>query len=112
MTTSPDPTPLRLCVLTVSDSPTLAEDSSGDYLVAALQADGHRLHARTLLLDDRYRMRAVVSMWRSDYAVAILLRNDATGFTGRTSTTQAVRPLLYQATVGIGARFCASALQP
>src|SRR3546814_3200690 len=76
MTTSPDPIPLRLCVLTVSDSRTLAEDSSGDYLIAALEADGHRLHARTLLPDDRYRLRAVVSQWIADDAVDGVLRSE------------------------------------
>ncbi len=60
MTATTDPIPLQLCVLAVSDSRTLAQDSSGDYLVAALEADGHRLHERTLLPDDRYRLRAVV----------------------------------------------------
>src|SRR3546814_820962 len=105
MTTSPDPTPLRLCVLTVSDSRTLAEDSSGDYLVAALEADGHRLHARTLLPDDRYRLRAVVSQWIADDAVDGVLVTGGTGFTGRDSTPEALLPLLDKEMLGFGELF-------
>src|SRR3546814_19607395 len=105
MTTSPDPIPLRLCVLTVSDSRTLAEDSSGDYLIAALEADGHRLHARTLLPDDRYRLRAVVSQWLADDAVDGVLVTGGTGFTGRDSTPQALGPPLDKEMPGFGALF-------
>src|SRR3546814_12960943 len=104
MTTSPDPIPLRLCVLTVSDSRTLAEDSSGDYLIAALEADGHRLHARTLLPDDRYRLRAVVSQWIADAAVDGVLFTGGTGFTGRDSTPEALGPLLDTEMPGFGDR--------
>src|SRR3546814_20605946 len=105
MTTSPDPIPLRLCVLTVSDSRTLAEDSSGDYLIAALEADGHRLHARTLLPDDRYRLRAVVSQWIADDAVDGVLVTGGPGFTGRDSTPAARGPLLAKEMPGFGELF-------
>src|SRR3546814_5793629 len=105
MTTSPDPMPLRLCVLTVSDSRTLAEDSSGDYLIAALEADGHRLHARPLLPDDRHRLRAVASPWIADDAVDGLLVPGGTGFTGRDSTPAALGPLLDQEMPGFGTLF-------
>jgi molybdenum cofactor biosynthesis protein B len=53
MTTERDFIPLQLCVLTVSDSRTPAEDSSGDYLVAALPDARHQLAERALLPDDR-----------------------------------------------------------
>ncbi|NEL81445.1 MAG: molybdenum cofactor biosynthesis protein, partial [Xanthomonas perforans] len=56
MPSNPDFIPLHLCVLTVSDSRTLADDRSGDYLVDALTHDGHVLHERALCPDDRYRM--------------------------------------------------------
>ncbi|MFC7301403.1 molybdenum cofactor biosynthesis protein B [Cognatiluteimonas weifangensis] len=97
--------PLSLCVLTVSDSRTLAEDSSGDYLVAAMAAAGHRLHARDLLPDDRYRLRAVVSAWIADAAVDGILVTGGTGFTGRDSTPEALRPLLDKDMPGFGELF-------
>ena len=80
--------PLHLCVLTVSDSRTLAEDRSGDYLADALAQEGHHLHDRALLPDDRYRLRAQVSQWIADPAVDGILVTGGTGFTGRDSTPE------------------------
>lgn len=97
--------PLRLCVLTVSDSRTLAEDGSGDYLVAALTEAGHRLHERALLPDDRYRLRAVVSRWIADEDVDGILVTGGTGFTGRDSTPEALLPLLDKTMPGFGEVF-------
>ena len=105
MTAKTDFIPLSLCVLTVSDSRTLAEDSSGDHLVAALEAEGHRLHERTLLPDDRYRLRAVVSRWIADDAVDGVLVTGGTGFTGRDSTPEALLPLLDKEMPGFGELF-------
>src|SRR3546814_21155416 len=90
--------------MTGSDSRTRAEDSSGDYLVAALEADGHRLHARTLLPDNRYRLRAAVSQWIADDAVDGVLVTGGTGFTGRDSTPEELLPLLDQEMPGFGER--------
>ena len=97
--------PLRLCVLTVSDSRTLAEDGSGDYLVAALADAGHRLHERALLPDDRYRLRALVSRWIADENVDGILVTGGTGFTGRDSTPEALLPLLDKTMPGFGEVF-------
>ena len=97
--------PLALCVLTVSDSRTAADDTSGDYLVAALQEAGHRLAARALLPDDRYRLRAQVSQWIVDEAVDGILVTGGTGFTGRDSTPEALLPLLDKQMPGFGELF-------
>jgi molybdopterin adenylyltransferase len=97
--------PLNLCVLTVSDSRTLAEDSSGDYLVAALNDAGHALHERALLPDDRYRLRARVSQWIADEQVDGILVTGGTGFTGRDSTPEALLPLLDKQMPGFGELF-------
>ncbi len=96
---------LSLCVLTVSDSRTSADDSSGDYLVGALESAGHRLHARALLPDDRYRLRAVVSGWIADADVDGILVTGGTGFTGRDSTPEALLPLLDKEMPGFGELF-------
>src|SRR3546814_9257138 len=82
----------------------------GDYLVAALEADGHRLHARTLLPDDRYRLRAAVSQWIADDAVDGVLVTGGTGFTGRDSTPEALLPLLDKEMLGFGELFRAISL--
>lgn len=110
MTTTGTPTPsnamsLSLCVLTVSDSRTAANDTSGDYLVESLASAGHRLHERAILPDDRYALRALVSRWIADAAVDGILVTGGTGFTGRDSTPEALLPLLDKTMPGFGEIF-------
>ena len=96
---------LNLCVLTVSDSRTADDDSSGDYLAAALVQAGHALVDRALLPDDRYRLRARVSQWIADEGVDGVLITGGTGFTGRDSTPEALEPLLDKLMPGFGEMF-------
>jgi len=96
---------LRLCVLTVSDSRTLADDTSGDYLAGAIAEAGHVLADRALLPDDRYRLRARVSAWIADEGVDGILVTGGTGFTGRDSTPEALLPLLDKQMPGFGELF-------
>ncbi len=105
MTAADRPIALNLCVLTVSDSRTPENDTSGDYLVSALEADGHRLAGRALLPDDRYQLRAAVSQWIADPAVDGVLVTGGTGFTGRDSTPEALLPLLDKEMPGFGELF-------
>jgi len=111
MTATADLIPLNLCVLTVSDTRTLAEDSSGDYLVQSLTDAGHRLAERALLKDDRYQLRAVVSRWIADEGVDGVLVTGGTGFTGRDSTPEALLPLLDKQMDGFGELFRAVSLE-
>jgi len=105
MTHAAEPIALNLCVLTVSDSRTAANDASGDYLVEALTAAGHRLADRALLPDDRYKLRARVSQWIADDGVDGILVTGGTGFTGRDSTPEALLPLLDKEMPGFGEIF-------
>jgi molybdenum cofactor biosynthesis protein B len=105
MSAANDPIPLSLCVLTVSDSRTPDNDSSGDYLVQALTAAGHRLADRALLPDDRYKLRARVSQWIADDGIDGILVTGGTGFTGRDSTPEALLPLLDKQMDGFGEIF-------
>lgn len=97
--------PLRISVLTVSDTRTRANDSSGDYLEQALREAGHVPAARELVRDDIYRMRAVVSQWIADAEIDGVLISGGTGFTGRDSTPEAIRPLLDKEMPGFGELF-------
>lgn len=105
MTAKTEFVPLNLAVLTVSDSRTLETDSSGQFLVDALTAAGHRLHERKLLRDDRYAVRAQVAAWIADATVHGVLITGGTGFTGRDSTPEAVLPLLDKEMPGFGELF-------
>jgi molybdenum cofactor biosynthesis protein B len=89
----------------VSDSRTPDNDSSGDYLVEALTAAGHRLADRALLPDNRYQLRARVSQWIADEDVHGVLVTGGTGFTGRDSTPEAIAPLLDKEMPGFGEMF-------
>ena len=105
MSVAADFRPLSLCVLTVSDSRTAADDSSGDYLCGALAEAGHHLHERAIVRDDKYALRAIVSRWIADEAVHGILVTGGTGFTGRDSTPEALEPLLDKAMPGFGEMF-------
>ena len=97
--------PLALCVLTVSDTRTRENDTSGDYLAQALTDAGHRVVDRALLPDDRYKLRACVSQWIADDDVDGILVTGGTGFTGRDSTPEALLPLLDKQMPGFGEMF-------
>ncbi len=85
--------PLNIAVLTLSDTRTRDNDTSGDALVEMLKAAGHALAARDLCPDDVWRMRAIVTQWIADPGVDVVITTGGTGFTGRDSTPEALGPL-------------------
>jgi molybdenum cofactor biosynthesis protein B len=105
MTTERAFIPLPISVLTISDSRTAADDRSGNILVERLGAAGHRLHARSIVPDDIYRIRAVVSAWIADPQCSVILTTGGTGVTGRDGTPEAVAPLLDKLIDGFGEMF-------
>jgi molybdenum cofactor biosynthesis protein B len=85
--------PLRIAILTMSDTRTAAEDKSGDTLATLVTDAGHAVAARTLVRDDAEAIRAQVSAWIADPGVDVVLTTGGTGFTGRDVTPEAVKPL-------------------
>ena len=85
--------PLNIAVLTLSDTRTKENDTSGDLLEQKLIESGHQLAARELCADDIYKMRAIVSRWIADETVHVVLTTGGTGMTNRDSTPEALRPL-------------------
>lgn len=83
--------PVRIAVLTVSDTRTPETDASGDTLVARLEAAGHVLAARGIVADDRGRIVARLRDWIADPAVDVILTTGGTGLTGRDVTVEAHR---------------------
>ena len=75
--------PLRIAVITISDSRTEDNDTSGDYLAESLQAEGHHLALRKIVSDERYVLRAEVSALVADPEVDVILTTGSTGLTGR-----------------------------
>lgn len=97
--------PLQIAVLTVSDTRSQAEDTSGQLLVDRLTASGHQLADRMLVPDDIYRLRAEVSRWVADPAIQVVLVTGGTGFTDRDSTPEALMPLFDKQIEGFGELF-------
>ncbi|MCJ8170741.1 molybdenum cofactor biosynthesis protein B [Atopomonas sediminilitoris] len=97
--------PLRIAVLTVSDTRDFPEDTSGQLLVDKLQEAGHTLADRALVRDDVYQIRAVVSQWIADPSVQAVLITGGTGFTSRDSTPESITPLLDKHVEGFGELF-------
>ena len=102
---------LSIAVLTVSDTRTADDDTSGDYLAEALAEAGHRQADRRIVIDDIYQIRAVLSAWIADPDVDAVLVTGGTGFSGRDSTPEAVSPLFDKEIEGFGEVFRAISYQ-
>ena len=83
--------PVRIAVLTVSDTRVAADDRSGDTLVARLTEAGHLLAARGIVRDDREVIAAQLRVWIADAGVDVILSTGGTGLTGRDVTVEAHR---------------------
>ena len=105
MTAQAEFAPLTIAVLTISDTRTPENDTSGDYLALSLGQAGHRLHEKRIVKDNRYVIRAVVAQWIADEDVDGILVTGGTGFTGRDSTPEAIAPLLDKEMPGFGEMF-------
>ena len=97
--------PVRIALLTVSDTRTLESDSSGGYLAGAIEAAGHVLAARAIVPDDRPRIAAAVLGWIDDPAVDAVITTGGTGLTGRDVTPEAVMPLFDKVIEGFAVVF-------
>lgn len=85
--------PVNIAVLVVSDTRTLANDTSGDLLCAGVEGAGHRLMDRNLVRDDIEDIRAQVKAWIEDPCVDVVVSSDGTSLTGRDITPEAITPL-------------------
>jgi molybdenum cofactor biosynthesis protein B len=103
--------PLNIAVLTVSDTRTEENDTSGQLLVSRIEASGHRVAAKVIEKDDRYRLRAIVSAWIADPAVDAVISTGGTGLTGRDGTPEALLPLLDKEILGFGELFRAISVE-
>ncbi len=97
--------PIKIAILTVSDSRTEADDTSGDALVERLTEAGHKLAEKLILPDDKYKIRAAVSRWIVDKNVDVIISTGGTGLTGRDITPEAVTPLFDKEIEGVGELF-------
>ena len=96
---------LGVAVLTVSDTRSLDNDTSGEFLSSAALEAGHDIVDRGLVKDDIYAIRAIVSRWIAQADIDAILITGGTGFSGRDSTPEAVSPLFDKTIEGFGEVF-------
>jgi molybdenum cofactor biosynthesis protein B len=97
--------PVRIAVLTVSDTRGREDDTSGDTLAAMIAAGGHELAGRAIVRDDVEAIRSQVQAWIADATVDVVISTGGTGFTGRDVTPEAVRPLFEKEIEGFSTVF-------
>ena len=85
--------PLKIAVLTVSDTRELADDKSGATLVDRIQSAGHTVTERGIVRDEVAAICERVKRWIADPAIDVVITTGGTGFTGRDVTPEAVEPL-------------------
>ncbi len=97
--------PLKIAIMTISDSRTDENDTSGNTLITRLEKAGHQLAVKLIVPDDRYQIRAVLSGWIADPDVQAVITTGGTGLTGRDITPEAVTPLFDKHIEGFGELF-------
>jgi molybdenum cofactor biosynthesis protein B len=85
--------PVRIAVLTVSDTRTPKTDKSGPLLGSMIKAAGHEVAENAVAPDDEKEIRKQVKKWIKDKTIDVVITTGGTGFTGRDVTPEAVRPL-------------------
>jgi molybdenum cofactor biosynthesis protein B len=103
--------PVRIAVLTVSDTRTPETDRSGDTLVERLTGAGHILAARGIVQDDRATIAAQLREWIADPAVDAILTTGGTGLTGRDVTVEAHRDVYEKEIEAFGTVFTIVSMQ-
>src|ERR1043165_6488824 len=97
--------PLRIAVLTVSDTRSFDDDKSGATLVERIEKAGHAVAARAIVTDDVEQIRAQVRAWIADPAIDVVISPGGTGFTGRDVTPEALEPLFEKRMEGFATLF-------
>jgi molybdenum cofactor biosynthesis protein B len=97
--------PLKIAVLTVSDTRSLADDKSGNTLVERIEKAGHAIGDRAIVTDDVDKIRAQVKRWIADKSIDVVITTGGTGFTGRDVTPEALEPLFEKRMEGFSTLF-------
>lgn len=103
--------PVRIAVLTVSDTRARADDTSGDTLVARIEAAGHRVAARMILPDERDQIASQLRDWCADEAIDVVISTGGTGLTGRDVTVEAHRDVYEKEIDAFGTIFTIVSMQ-
>lgn len=96
---------LNIAVLTVSDTRTFEDDTSGDVLVERIEKAGHKVAARRIVSDDRIHIRGALQAWISDKEIDAVISTGGTGLTGRDVTPEAFQSVYDKEIEGFAALF-------
>ncbi len=97
--------PVNIAVMTVSDSRTAADDTSGDVLAARIAEAGHRLAARRIVKDEEKSIVAQLRAWIADPEIDVVISTGGTGLTGRDVTPEALQRVSEKEIQGFGETF-------
>src|SRR5215510_14724048 len=97
--------PLKIAVLTISDTRDLADDKSGATLVERIAKAGQAVGERAIVTDDVEQIRARVKAWIADHVIDVVITTGGTGFTGRDVTLEALEPLFEKRMDGFSTLF-------
>jgi molybdenum cofactor biosynthesis protein B len=97
--------PVRIAVLTVSDTRTLENDTSGDYIEERFAAEGHEIVGRTIVPDTEGLIRRQLAEWIAEPGIDVVIATGGTGLTPRDVTPDALRPLMSKHIPGFGELF-------
>ena len=97
--------PVNIAVLTVSDSRTLENDKSGDYLVNSILKDGHICDFRKIVIDDVYEILTILNSWLDNVSIDVIIITGGTGITGRDVTPEAIKKVKDKDIPGFGEIF-------
>ncbi len=97
--------PVRIAVLTVSDTRSAADDLSGDTLVQRITAAGHTLAARAMVRDEVAAIQAQLRLWIDDPRIDVVISTGGTGITGRDVTPEAFAAVAEKEIPGFGELF-------
>src|SRR4029079_2451002 len=93
--------PLKIAVLTVSDTREAADDKSGDTLAERIEKAGNVVAGRAIVTDDVEKIRAQMRTWIADKGVDVIISTGGTGFTGRDVTPAAAEPVFEKRLDGV-----------
>src|ERR1700735_171960 len=97
--------PLKIAVLTISDTRSLKDDKSGAVLVQRIVAAGHYVAERSVVTDDIEAIRGRTKAWIADPVIDVIITTGGTGFTGRDVTPEAIEPLFTKRMDGFSIAF-------
>lgn len=97
--------PVNVALLTISDTRTFDNDTSGKVLRERVEAENHKIVAQTIVRDDKYDIRSILSQWIADPHIQAIITTGGTGLTGRDGTPEAVKILFDKDIEGFGELF-------